>query len=106
MNDRQTWVVTYDGYQVTDEYYWDNQLRVRVQFDIRKIEKATNEIRFFHSIALYPQEGNTTDIQVTRFEDGVPEELEGDYYNLMIDPEIKKEAYRKLLEVLEIIEEN
>lgn len=102
LNDRQTWLVTYDGFQVTDEYYWDNQLKVRIQFDIRDIQQAKNEIRFYHSVALYPQSGNTTDIQVIRFEDGVPEEIEGDYYNMMIDPTIKKEAHKKMLEVLEL----
>ncbi len=102
LNDRQTWVVSYDGYQITDEYYWDNQLKVRIQFDIRDISKATNEVRFYHSVALYPDPGNLEDISVTRFDDGVPEQLEGDYYNLMIDPSIKKEAHKKVLEVLEI----
>jgi len=102
LNERQTWVVSYDGYMITDEYYWDNRLKVRVQFDIRDIAKATNEIRFYHSVALYPESGNTTDIQVTRFEEGVPNQLEGDYYNLMIDPAIKKEAHKKMVKALEI----
>lgn len=105
LNDRQTWVVSYNDYQITDEYYWDNELRVRIQFDIRDINQAKNEIRFYHSVALYPEPGNTTDIQVTRFEDGVPEQIEGDYYNLMMDPAIKKEAHKKMLEVLEILKE-
>lgn len=104
LNDRQTWVVSYDGFQITDEYYWDNQLKVRVQFDIRDIAKASNEIRFYHSVALYPKTGNTDDINVIRFEEGVPEQLDGDYYNLMIDPAIKKETHKKVLEVLKIVQ--
>jgi len=104
LNEKQTWVVSYDGFEVTDEYYWNNELRVRVQYDIRNIDKATNETRFQNSVALYPKPGNTTDISVTRFDDGVPQSIEGDYYNLMIDPAIKTKAHQKMLEVLETIQ--
>lgn len=103
LNDRQTWIVSHDGYQIKEEYYWDNQLTVVIEFDIRNIEKANSELRFYHSIVLYPKDGDPGHFQVTRYDDGLPSKVEAEYYNLMIDPTIKKEVYKKMLKAIEVV---
>ncbi len=102
LNERQTWIVSYDEFQIKEEYYWDNQLTVVIEFDIRNIEKVRSELRFFHSISLYPKEGDATHFKVTRYDEGIGTEVEAEYYNLLIDPTIKKEVYQKMQKALDL----
>lgn len=106
LNERQTWIVSYDEFQIKEEYYWDNQLTVVIEFDIRNIEKVRSELRFFHSISLYPKDGDPNHFQVTRYDDGIGNQVEAEYYNLLIDPTIKKEVYQKMQQALELCKED
>lgn len=105
LNERQTWVVSFNDYIIKEEYYWDGELTVVIEFDIRKIDKAQNELRFFNSICLYPSQEDESPFDVTRIEEGMPNKIEAEYYNLMIDPTQKKEVLEKVRTVLRLSQE-
>ena len=105
LNPRQTWSISYEGYQVKEEYFWDGETTIITEFDIRNISKAKIEERFTNSVALYPKEGKTEFFKVQRFEEGESQEIESEYYNWMVFPKMKGEALERLETVLELVKD-
>ena len=103
LNPRQTWILSYDGYLVKEEYFWDGEPTLTAEFDIRNISKAKVEERFTNSIALYPKDGKSEHFKVIRTEEGEREEVESEYFNWMVFPEMKKETLERMNTVLELL---
>ena len=103
LNPRQTWILSYEGYQVKEEYFWDGEPEITIEFDIRNIAKAQIEKRFENSIALYPKDGNNEHLKVERIEDGEVKTIESEYYNWMVQPELKAEVLERMERLLEIV---
>ncbi len=103
LNPRQTWILSYDGYEVKEEYFWDGEPEITIIFDIRNIEKAKIEQRFTNSIALYPKEGKTEYFDIKRLEDGEIKDIEGEYYNWMVEPNMKEMVLERMEKVMLLV---
>ncbi len=97
-NSRQTWTVSYEACTLTDRYYFDGELTVKIELDLANMEKAGVEKRFYHAIVVYPTNRNPEYLNVTRYEDGEAKKItDGIYYNLMV-PADDKWNVKKMME--------
>jgi len=93
LNSRQTWEVSYEGCQVTDQYFFDDELTLIVKIDLANMETVKVEERFSNSIALYPKDDNAEYIEAIRYENGRAEKIvDGVYYNLMVMSDMREKA--------------
>lgn len=102
-NSRQTWTVSYEGCILTDRYYFNDELTVKIELDLANMEKADVEKRFYHAIVVYPTNRNPEYLDVTRYEDGNAEKItDGIYYNLMIPADDKWEIKKMMNRAIEM----
>ena len=102
-NSRQTWTVSYEGCTLTDRYYFDDELTVKIELDLANMEKADVEKRFYHAIVVYPTDQNPEYLDVTRYEDGKAEKItDGIYYNLMVPADDKWEMKKMMEQAIEM----
>jgi len=103
LNTRQTWQVSYEGCELTDRYYFDNELTLVVNIDLANMDMVKVEERFINSIALYPKDENVDYLDVIRYENGRAEKIvDGVYYNLMVVPDLREKARRKMQQAIEL----
>lgn len=101
LNSRQTWEVSYDKCELTDRYYFDNELTLVVKIDLANMDTVKVEERFMNSIALYPKDENADYLDVIRYENGRAEKIiDGVYYNLMVVPDLREKARRKMQQAI------
>lgn len=101
LNSRQTWEVSYDKCELTDRYYFDNELTLVVKIDLANMDTVKVEERFMNSIALYPKDKNADYLDVIRYENGRAEKIiDGVYYNLMVVPDLREKARRKMQQAI------
>jgi len=106
LNPRQTWEVSYEACQVTDQYFFDNELTLSVKIDLTNMEMVKVEERFSNSIALYPKDDNVEYIEATRYENGKAKKItDGVYYNLMVMPNMREKAQEMMQQVVLICQE-
>jgi len=102
LNTRQTWAVSYEKCELTDQYYFDNELTLVVKIDLQNMDTVKVEERFMNSIALYPKDENADYLDVIRYENGRAKKIvDGVYYNLMVVPDLREKARRKMQQVIE-----
>jgi len=103
LNSRQTWEVSYEGCELTDRYFFDDELTLMVKINLADMDTVRVEERFDNSIALYPKDENTDYLDVTRYENGRIEKIvDGIYYNLMLVPDLRREARHKMQQAIEL----
>jgi len=106
LNSRQTWEVSYEGCQVTDQYFFDDELTLIVKIDLANMETVKVEERFSNSIVLYPKEDNADYIEATRYENGRAEKItDGVYYNLMVMPDMREKVQEMMEQAIDFCQE-
>lgn len=102
LNTRQTWQVSYEECKLTDQYYFDNELTLVIKIDLANMDTVKVEERFTNSIALYPKDENADYLDVIRYENGRAKKIvDGVYYNLMVVPDLREKARRKMEQAIE-----
>lgn len=102
LNPRQTWRVSYEGCQIRDEYYFDDELTLVVKINLANMDTVRVEERFVNSIAVYPKDDNARYIDAIRYEKGVAQKItDGVYYNLMLVPDLKGKARAMMQQAIE-----
>ncbi len=106
LNSRQTWEVSYEGCEVTDQYFFDDELTLVVKIDLADMETAKVEERFSNSIALYPKEDNADYIEAMRYENGRAEKIiDGVYYNLMVMSDMREKVREMMEQAIDFCQE-
>jgi len=106
LNPRQTWEVSYEGCEVTDQYFFDNELTLIVKIDLANMDTVKVEKRFSNSIALYPKENNADYIEATRYENGRAEKItDGVYYNLSVMPDMREKAKEMMQQAVDFCQQ-
>lgn len=106
LNTRQTWEVSYEGCEVTDQYFFDDELTLTVKIDLKNMETVKMEGRFTNSIALYPKDKNVEYIEATRYENGKAEKItDGVYYNLMVMPDMREKVRAMMMQAIVFCQE-
>ncbi len=106
LNPRQTWKVSYESCEVSDQYFFDNELTLIVKIDLANMETVKVEERFSNSIALYPKEDNADYIEATRYENGRAEKItDGVYYNLMVMPDMREKVREMMEQAIDFCQE-
>ena len=101
LNSRQTWEVSYEGCEVTDQYFFDDELILILKINLANIETVKVEERFSNSIALYPKENNADYIEAIRYENGQAEKItDGVYYNLMVMPDMREKVQEMMQQAI------
>ena len=101
LNQRQTWEVSYEGCEVTDQYFFDDELTLVVKIDLANMDTVKVEERFSNSIALYPKDDNADYLEVMRYENGRAEKItDGVYYNLMVMPDMREKVRKMMMQAI------